>query len=77
MDWEDIEKHLADPDLEVFGRTQDEDESEPLKHETVEKRRGLKRLRPHLKRLRLPPTMSYNVMCLYVIAYHCKQVDNL
>jgi len=37
VDWKDIEKHLADPDLEVFDRTPDENESEP---QTVEKETG-------------------------------------
>ena len=40
VDWKDIKKHLADPDLEVFDHTPDEDESEPPKHETVEKETG-------------------------------------
>jgi len=40
VDWQDIKKHLADPDLEVLDRTPDEDESEPSKHETVEKETG-------------------------------------
>jgi len=28
VDWRDIKKHLADPDLEVFDKTPDEDESD-------------------------------------------------
>jgi len=40
VDWKDIKKHLADPDLEVSDKTPDEDESEPPKHETVEKETG-------------------------------------
>ena len=40
VDWKDIKKHLADPDLEVFDKTPSEDESEPPKHETVEKETG-------------------------------------
>ena len=35
MDWKDIKKHLADPDLEVFDKTPGEGESELPKHETV------------------------------------------
>ena len=38
--WKDIKKHVADPDLEVFDKTPDEDESEPPRHETVEKETG-------------------------------------
>ena len=37
VDWKDIKKHLADPDLEVFNKTPDEDESDPPKHEMIEK----------------------------------------
>ena len=33
-------KHLADPDLEVFDKTPDEDKSDLPKHETVEKETG-------------------------------------
>jgi len=40
VDWKDIKKHLADPDLEVFDKTPGEDESEPPMHETVEKETG-------------------------------------
>jgi len=35
VDWKDIKKNLADPDLEVFDNTPDEDESEPPKRGTV------------------------------------------
>jgi len=40
VDWKGIKEHLVDPDLEVLYRTQDEDESEPPEHETVEKETG-------------------------------------
>ena len=40
VDWKDIKEHLADPDLEVFDKTPNEDESDPPKHETVEKETG-------------------------------------
>jgi len=39
-DQKGIKRHLADPDLEVFDKTPDEDVSEPPKHETVEKETG-------------------------------------
>jgi heat shock protein beta len=41
VDWQDMKKHLADPDLEkVFDKTPDEDEPEPPKHDRVEKETG-------------------------------------
>ena len=40
MDWKDIKKHPADPDLGVFDKTPDEDKSDPLKHETIDKETG-------------------------------------
>ena len=43
MDWKGIKKHLADPNLEVFNRTPDEDKLDPLKDEVVEKKLGPQR----------------------------------
>ena len=38
MDWQDIKKRLADPDLEkVFDKTPEDHEQQPPKHEKVEK----------------------------------------
>lgn len=40
VDWQDIKKNVADPDLKVFDISPDEDEPEPPKHQRVEKEAG-------------------------------------
>ena len=41
VDWQDMKKHLADPDLgNVFDKSPNEDELESSKHESVEQETG-------------------------------------
>jgi len=41
VDWQDMKKHLAEPDLaKGFDKTPDEDEPEPPVHDKVEKETG-------------------------------------
>lgn len=47
VNWQDIKKNLADPDLEkVFDMTPDEDESAPPQQQNVEKEAGHQPLPP-------------------------------